>query len=87
MQECLDLNVLQTSSGTGEWRVPTSTPGMFDLSVELPVDLQCSHCVLQWTYRASNNWGVCQDGSGALGCGKQEHFRACADITIGQGER
>jgi len=38
-QECLDLNVLQTSSGTGEWAVPTSTPGMFDLSVELPVDL------------------------------------------------
>lgn len=29
-----------------------------------------------------NNWGQCPDGSGALGCGPQESFRGCSDITI-----
>lgn len=26
---------------------------------------------------------MCEDGTGAVGCGAQEEFRACADITIG----
>lgn len=42
------------------------------------------NCVLQWRYVAGNNWGICSDGKGALGCGPQEEFRACADITIGK---
>lgn len=29
-----------------------------------------------------NNWGNCPNGTGAIGCGPQEEFRACADITI-----
>lgn len=39
--------------------------------------------MLQWRYIAGNNWGMCDDGTGAVGCGPQEEFRACADITIG----
>lgn len=46
-------------------------------------DLECSNCVIQWRYVAGNNWGMCEDGTGAVGCGPQEEFRACADITIG----
>ena len=30
-----------------------------------------------------NNWGVCPDGIGKVGCGPQEEFRACSDIAIG----
>lgn len=37
---------------------------------------------MQWTYIAGNNWGYCNGGEGALGCGNQEHFRACSDIQI-----
>ncbi len=37
---------------------------------------------MQWTYTCGNNWGFCADGSGALGCGPQETFRACADVAI-----
>lgn len=44
--------------------------------------LECSNCVLQWHYTAGNNWGVCANGTGALGCGPQEQFRGCADISI-----
>lgn len=32
-----------------------------------------------------NNWGNCPNGTGAVGCGPQEEFRACADIQIGKG--
>lgn len=39
--------------------------------------------MLQWRYIAGNNWGMCSDGTGAVGCGAQEEFRACADINIG----
>lgn len=45
--------------------------------------MECGNCVLQWRYVAGNNWGMCADGTGAVGCGPQEEFRACADITIG----
>jgi hypothetical protein len=41
--------------------------------------------VLQWKYVAGNNWGICKDGNGAVGCGEQEEFRACSDIAIGKG--
>jgi len=31
---------------------------------------------------SGNNWGFCEDGTGALGCGPQETFRACSDISL-----
>lgn len=30
----------------------------------------------------ANSWGYCPDGSGRLGCGPQETFRTCSDISI-----
>lgn len=48
----------------------------------LPPGLTCYQCVLQWRYIAGNNWGMCPNGTGAVGCGQQEEFRACADISI-----
>lgn len=48
----------------------------------LPPGLTCSQCVLQWRYIAGNNWGMCANGTGAVGCGPQEEFRSCADISI-----
>jgi len=44
--------------------------------------VSCEQCILQWTYTAGNNWGVCANGTGDLGCGPQETFRACSDIRI-----
>lgn len=31
---------------------------------------------------AGNNWGYCKNGTGMVGCGPQEEFRSCADITV-----
>jgi len=82
-QECLDQHLLTTgSNGEQEWVLNSDSTGMYDLQVDLPQDYECQQCVLQWTWRAANNWGTCEDGSGAVGCGRQEHFRACADINI-----
>lgn len=49
----------------------------------LPTGLVCDHCVLQWRYTAGNNWGVCENGTQGVGCGIQEQFGACSDISIG----
>ena len=48
----------------------------------LPDDVTCTQCVIQWKYIAGNNWGICKNGTGAVGCGPQEEFRACADVAI-----
>jgi len=87
-QECLDQHQLTTSSGEKEWELPSNATGVYDLQVVLPQDYQCSQCVLQWTWKVANGWGICQDGSQGMGCGIQEHFRACSDVRIaGEGEQ
>lgn len=40
---------------------------------------------MQWIYVAGNNWGKCDDGTERVGCGPQEQFRACSDVSIGKG--
>lgn len=37
-------------------------------------------------FSLGNNWGMCKNGTGAVGCGPQEEFRACADIQITDGK-
>jgi hypothetical protein len=69
---------------SGDYRFPVTTAmgtGELVVRVRLP-EWECTQCILQWTYTAGNSWGVCPDGSGGLGCGPQEHFRACADIAL-----
>lgn len=80
--ECFDANVLLLKDGSVEYALPSSQPGWFEVTVQLPKGLKCEHCVLQWTYVAGNNWGFCSNGVGRLGCGPQEQFRACSDIRI-----
>jgi len=44
-------------------------------SVQLPANLSCTRCVLQWKYHAGNNWGKDREtGLPCLGCGSQEEF-------------
>lgn len=61
-----------------------SDKGFKSMSLLMPDDLrECPACVLRWNYRAGNNWGTCTDGTEATGCGPQELYRNCADISIG----
>lgn len=81
-EACFERYTLLTSSGSDKYVLPSTSAGNYIVPLRLPSNLYCNHCVLQWTYVAGNNWGVCPDGSGALGCGPQEHFRICSDIQI-----
>ncbi|XP_034237429.1 uncharacterized protein LOC117642903 [Thrips palmi] len=89
-QECLDRHVLQRAErsrdGEAEAHESRLYPGpgnkVFPSKYRLPAGLTCKHCVLQWRYIAGNNWGMCPNGTGAVGCGPQEEFRACADVAI-----
>nr|XP_032288888.1 uncharacterized protein LOC6629308 [Drosophila virilis] len=89
-QSCLDQNVLHIISGSPSQRSPTDLDSRFyprngsriyEIKAQLP-DMLCNQCVLQWRYIAGNNWGMCDDGNGAVGCGPQEEFRSCSDIAL-----
>ncbi|XP_047999474.1 uncharacterized protein LOC125236639 [Leguminivora glycinivorella] len=82
-QECLDKNVLNIDGRDGTKYYPRDGNKVYEMKYRLPEGLECAHCVLQWRYIAGNNWGTCENGTGAVGCGPQEEFRACADIAIG----
>lgn len=82
-QECLDKNVLQLDGRDGTKFYPRDGNKVYEMKYRLPEDFECAHCMLQWRYVAGNNWGTCENGTGMVGCGPQEEFRACADVAIG----
>merc|ERR1712130_26723 len=79
------INMCWKWSWSTGWGHRGSSPlgtGYWNSTVILPADMTCSQCILQWTYTAGNDWGTCENGTQAVGCGPQEQFRACADIEI-----
>ncbi|CAG7710001.1 unnamed protein product [Allacma fusca] len=80
-QSCFDRNLLQLEQGGTNFPI-TGPSGHYYPKVKLPQGVTCSHCVLQWHYVAGNNWGDCGNGTQAPGCGPQETFRGCSDISI-----
>ncbi|XP_034138425.1 uncharacterized protein LOC117590150 isoform X3 [Drosophila guanche] len=89
-QACLDKNILHILGGSPAQPSPADMDTRFyprngsriyEIKARLP-ELTCTQCVLQWRYVAGNNWGMCNDGNGAVGCGPQEEFRSCSDIAI-----
>ena len=85
-QACLDRYLLEQTNGQGARYYPGGGNQVFEVYLRLPHNLTCVQCVLQWRYFAANNWGVCEDGSGRVGCGPQEEFRACSDVSITDGD-
>ncbi|XP_049782471.1 uncharacterized protein LOC126184141 [Schistocerca cancellata] len=81
-EECFSKWPLSLTDGSTEYVLPSNDTGYYSVELQLPEDLECKQCVLQWTYVAGNNWGVCDDGTQGLGCGPQETFRTCTDIAI-----
>ncbi|XP_017883005.2 uncharacterized protein LOC108626699 [Ceratina calcarata] len=80
-EECFNRYSLRVINGDYEVRIPNDKL-IFNLRVKLSKNVVCDHCVFRWTYRAANNWGQCDDGTSDLGCGPQETFKNCADISI-----
>lgn len=65
-----------------KYRILNFRTGLYKLKIVIPKKYRCRHCVLRWRYVAGNNWGICKDGKGKLGCGPQEEYRGCSDISI-----
>ncbi|KAF5300926.1 hypothetical protein FQR65_LT09089 [Abscondita terminalis] len=69
----------------GSIKVPVTAEqgnGQFNYNLRLPTGLRSTHSVLRWQYYAGNSWGIDDDGTECLGCGKQEMYRTCTDIVI-----
>ncbi|XP_039756087.1 uncharacterized protein LOC120630852 [Pararge aegeria] len=79
-QSCFDQHPVELEEGGTRFYPPKE--GIYSLNYRLPKGLICEHCVLQWRYIAGNNWGICEDETQGLGCGNQETFGACSDISI-----
>ncbi|XP_076234219.1 uncharacterized protein LOC143179082 [Calliopsis andreniformis] len=80
-EDCFNRHPLELTNGSDSLKVEREQMN-FDVSLQLPKDVTCEHCVLRWNYRCGNNWGTCDDGTSSLGCGPQETFRNCADVSI-----
>ena len=81
-EKCFKKFPLTLSNNKDRYLVPEFLLGLINIKAFLPPNLTCEHCVLRWHYRAGNNWGTCPNGTEALGCGDQETFRTCSDISI-----
>lgn len=79
-QDCFEQYLVELEEGGTQYYPKGS--GRYEMRYRLPEDLVCEHCVLQWRYTTGNNWGDCKNGTQGLGCGNQENFLACSDITI-----
>lgn len=80
--ECFNKYPLQLTTGGYKWPVVTAGKNDHDIKLILPKGVTCENCVMRWHYRTGNSWGICEDGSGANGCGPQETFRSCSDVSI-----
>lgn len=83
-QKCLNSNLLPLASdGTTTRIVITGNQRRFyHIELQLPEGMTCEQCVIQWKYHAGNNWGCFGEGNCCVGCGAQEEFYACSDVTI-----
>lgn len=79
-EECFDAHPIKLENNSYKYKV---SPGKwFNINGVLPAGVKCEHCVIRWHYTAGNEWGRCEDGSYAVGCGPQETFRSCSDVSI-----
>ncbi|XP_062613563.1 uncharacterized protein LOC134275301 [Saccostrea cucullata] len=85
-QDCLDRTQLKVEqNGVYNDYFDVKASGMrtnISMTVQLPGDLTCEHCVFQWWYKTGNSWGTHPSGESCLGCGQQETFVNCADVKI-----
>ncbi|PSN34725.1 hypothetical protein C0J52_20991 [Blattella germanica] len=81
-EACFEAHPVKLANGEPYYTLTSSNTGDYNINLSLPAGVKCQQCVLRWTYVVANSWGVCKDGHGATGCGPQETFRSCSDITI-----
>ncbi|KAH3894119.1 uncharacterized protein LOC127862143 isoform X2 [Dreissena polymorpha] len=79
-QECLDKYLLEQTTGGARYTLNEGR-GIKTVTLKLPKDLTCSQCVLQWKWNTASNTR-CDGSQCCRGCGPQEQFYGCSDVTI-----
>ncbi|XP_060569491.1 uncharacterized protein LOC132727913 [Ruditapes philippinarum] len=81
-QQCLDKFILASPSGDTRY-IHQRKRGTLRIPLVLPPGLTCTQCVLQWKWNAASNFN-CDPITHKCckGCGLQEQFYGCADISI-----
>ncbi|XP_071795999.1 uncharacterized protein [Asterias amurensis] len=80
--QCLDQHVLADVKGETRFWIG-SAKGVLKFQIQLPAGVRCKECVIQWKYNTGNDWGICPNGSGLVGCSDTpEQFYACANVEI-----
>lgn len=86
--DCFVMHELAITEAGGKtnWQEPWSDAehhdGNVDLHVKLPAGFTCKRCVFQWHWSGANYMGTCSNGTTGMGCGPQQTYIACADISI-----
>ncbi|XP_072045960.1 uncharacterized protein [Amphiura filiformis] len=81
-QECFDQHVLKNVKGETRFNIGAQK-GQIKFQIQLPARVTCKECVIQWKYNTGNDWGICPNGTGMVGCSDQpEQFYSCASVEI-----
>ena len=59
---CFRFALKTGKAGSEKYYISDYITGMRLVYVHLPQHVSCEQCILQWTYTAGNNWGVCSNG-------------------------
>merc|ERR1712110_439940 len=83
-----DSSLLKMTNGETRFSIqnwfptrPGESGNWYEVNLQIPSDIECDHCVLQWHYHTANTWGSDENGTGT-GHGYQEEFYGCADVEI-----
>ncbi|OWF56794.1 uncharacterized protein LOC110452715 [Mizuhopecten yessoensis] len=79
-QECLDRYLLHQQDGKTRV-IEVGRAQMYRTQLVLPDGVTCSQCLLQWKWNTGNSYG-CDKRRCCKGCGPQEQFYGCSDISI-----
>lgn len=50
-EECFTQHRVSLANGDDKYELLTNAAGYYSVMLQLPADLRCKHCVLQWTYK------------------------------------
>ena len=86
---CSRFVLMTGKDASDKYYISDYITGLRLVYVHLPASVSCQQCILQWTYTAGNNWGVCNNGTGSLGCGNQVQettisfcFQCCISVLL-----
>ncbi|XP_066917857.1 uncharacterized protein [Clytia hemisphaerica] len=73
--------LLKQVSGSTKYYIRSAGARSHNIHLQLPTNLACERCVIQWWYKTGNSWGCDAEGCG-MGHGFQETFVNCADVRV-----